>query len=132
MKHASAVITVALLVSMTFFSAQVAWTEDAGAWKLDKINGDDDSYNATFNIGGGEDTDAVIVVPYDVPVYDARMGLSGLGDARLRSHGGIAESLVPFILSSPPGETLLEKAAHTGVRNFDIFAFALAAASYIA
>jgi phosphonoacetate hydrolase len=48
-----------------------------------------------------------------------RHDLSGL-DAPLRSHGGIAERRVPFILSRPVGDLPRE-----GLRNFDIFEVAL-------
>jgi phosphonoacetate hydrolase len=51
--------------------------------------------------------------------------LSGLAGQRLRSHGGPAEQLVPFILSHPLGAEYRRRAAGGGLRNFDIFDFAL-------
>jgi len=50
--------------------------------------------------------------------------LSQLAGARLRSHGGTAEQLVPFILSHPVKPAYAER-AQDGLRNFDIFDFAL-------
>lgn len=49
--------------------------------------------------------------------------LSGLAGERLRSHGGIAEQRVPFVVSAPlePGW----RAAHPRLRNYDIFDAAL-------
>jgi phosphonoacetate hydrolase len=51
--------------------------------------------------------------------------LSALKGARLRSHGGLAEQRVPFILSSPLAEEYATLAASRPLRNFDIFDFAL-------
>jgi phosphonoacetate hydrolase len=43
----------------------------------------------------------------------------------LRTHGGIAESRVPFILNYPLNETYAQRAAREGLRNFRIFDFAI-------
>ncbi|RAI03660.1 phosphonoacetate hydrolase [Acuticoccus sediminis] len=51
--------------------------------------------------------------------------LSALAGARLRSHGGLAEQTVPFVLSHPLNEAYREAAATRTLRNFDIFDFAL-------
>ena len=51
--------------------------------------------------------------------------LSGLAGRRLRSHGGLDERQVPFILSRPLNETHELIAASQKIRNFDIFEFAL-------
>jgi phosphonoacetate hydrolase len=51
--------------------------------------------------------------------------LSALGGDRLRTHGGIAESRVPFILNYPLNEMYAERAARGGLRNFHIFDFAI-------
>ncbi|WP_309083315.1 phosphonoacetate hydrolase [Chelativorans sp.] len=50
--------------------------------------------------------------------------LSQLAGTPLRSHGGTAEQLVPFILSHPVERAYAER-AQNGLRNFDIFDFAL-------
>lgn len=47
--------------------------------------------------------------------------LSGLAGHRLRSHGGLAEQKVPFIVSHPLNAAYAEIAAHRRLRNFDMF-----------
>lgn len=51
--------------------------------------------------------------------------LSNLGDHRLRSHGGIGEQRVPFVISRPLTRDYAERAATGVLRNYDIFDFAL-------
>jgi phosphonoacetate hydrolase len=51
--------------------------------------------------------------------------LSGLAGHRLRSHGGLEERRVPFILSKPLNPAYQQIAASRRLRNFDIFEFSL-------
>ena len=51
--------------------------------------------------------------------------LSALGHLPLRSHGGLAEQRVPFILSMPLKESHTRLACSRRLRNFHIFEFAL-------
>jgi phosphonoacetate hydrolase len=51
--------------------------------------------------------------------------LSALDGHALRTHGGIAESRVPFILNYPLNEAYAARAARGGLRNFHIFDFAI-------
>ncbi len=51
--------------------------------------------------------------------------LSGLGDTPLRSHGGRAEQVVPFILSEPVSAAYHKRAATVRPRNFELFDYAL-------
>ncbi|ATU95203.1 phosphonoacetate hydrolase [Phyllobacterium zundukense] len=51
--------------------------------------------------------------------------LTALAGERLRSHGGLAEQNVPFILSHPLRADHMERARTSALRNFDIFDFAL-------
>lgn len=51
--------------------------------------------------------------------------LSGLNGHRLRSHGGISEQSVPFVLSRPLNAKYQEIAHGRRLRNFDIFEFVL-------
>jgi len=51
--------------------------------------------------------------------------LSALGNHPLRSHGGLGEQRVPFMVSRPLKPEYLEWAARGTLRNFDIFDFAL-------
>ena len=55
----------------------------------------------------------------------AKHDLSGLAGHRLRSHGGLGEQRVPFILSRPLTPEYRGIAAGRRLRNFDIFDFAL-------
>jgi phosphonoacetate hydrolase len=55
----------------------------------------------------------------------AEHDLSGLAGHRLRSHGGLGEQPVPFILSRPLTPEYRQIAASRQLRNFDIFDFAL-------
>jgi phosphonoacetate hydrolase len=55
----------------------------------------------------------------------AEHDLAGLKGHRLRSHGGLSEQVVPFIVSHPLNETYRNIAEARRLRNFDIFDFAL-------
>jgi phosphonoacetate hydrolase len=55
----------------------------------------------------------------------AEHDLSTLGDARLRSHGALAEARVPFILSHPLTESYRRRAAARPVRSHHIFDYAI-------
>ena len=54
----------------------------------------------------------------------AEHDLSGLVGERLRSHGGLVEQPVPFILSEPVSPAYRERASR-GLRNYDMFEYAL-------
>jgi hypothetical protein len=51
--------------------------------------------------------------------------LSALGNHPLRTHGGLAESYVPFILNRPLNDAYAKRAAAGTLRNFHIFDFAI-------
>jgi len=51
--------------------------------------------------------------------------LAALDGHALRTHGGVAESRVPFILNYPLNETYAERAARGGLKNYHIFDFAI-------
>ena len=51
--------------------------------------------------------------------------LSALGNRPLRSHGGLAEQRVPFVLSRPLKESYSYPARSEKLRNFDIFDYAI-------
>jgi phosphonoacetate hydrolase len=55
----------------------------------------------------------------------AEHDLSGLAGHSLRSHGGAGERRVPFILSHPLTPEFRRRAEAGGLRNYDIFDFAL-------
>ncbi len=70
-----------------------------------------------FVVIGGRDT--------VIGATRAEHDLSLLQGHRLRSHGGISEQPVPFILSQPLAEPYRRIARSRRLRNFDIFEFAL-------
>ena len=51
--------------------------------------------------------------------------LSHVGDARLRSHGGASELVVPFVVNAPIKADYVLRAARRGLRNYDIFDYVL-------
>lgn len=55
----------------------------------------------------------------------AEHDLQGLHGHRLRSHGGVSEQVVPFIVSRPVNESYRKIAETRRLRNFDIFDFVL-------
>jgi phosphonoacetate hydrolase len=55
----------------------------------------------------------------------AEHDLSSLGDTRLRSHGGVTEARVPFILSRRLNEGYRQRAAAGSIRSHQIFDYAI-------
>lgn len=51
--------------------------------------------------------------------------LTGLNGHRLRSHGGLSEQPVPFMISDALNEDYTRRAGTTRLRNFDIFDFTI-------
>ncbi|WMS41825.1 phosphonoacetate hydrolase [Acuticoccus sp. MNP-M23] len=66
---------------------------------------------------------AIAAPGYALGAHAADHDLSALAGTRLRSHGGLAERRVPFILSRPLNAAYQQKTAN--LRNYDIFDFAL-------
>jgi phosphonoacetate hydrolase len=80
-----------------------------------------------FELPYDREADFVVLGDADTAIGAARAehDLSGLADHRLRSHGGQGEQRVPFILSRPLTTEYRHRAEAGGLRNFDIFDFAL-------
>lgn len=76
-----------------------------------------------------EDREADVVVISTAEVCiggsQAAHDLKGLEGHRLRTHGGVSEAKVPFILSAPLGPEYREKAGAATPRSYQIFDFAL-------
>lgn len=51
--------------------------------------------------------------------------LSAVSGARLRSHGGASELVVPFVINAPIKAEYVLRAARRGLRNYDIFDYVL-------
>ncbi|HEX3862674.1 MAG TPA: phosphonoacetate hydrolase [Stellaceae bacterium] len=75
------------------------------------------------------DREADLVVTGDrntvIGATAAEHDLSALAGHRLRSHGGVSEQTVPFLLSRPLSAEYVATAGSRRLRNFDIFEFAL-------
>lgn len=81
---------------------------------------------ARFELPADREGDIAVIAEKGVALGSRAVDhdLSQLAGARLRSHGGLAEQSVPFILSRPlrPGFTA---SADGPLRNYDVFAVAL-------
>jgi phosphonoacetate hydrolase len=80
-----------------------------------------------FELPADLEADFVVLGDDNTTIGAARADhdLSGLAGHRLRSHGGLGEQRVPFILSQPLTAEYRHVAATRRLRNFDIFDFAL-------
>jgi phosphonoacetate hydrolase len=80
-----------------------------------------------FALPFDREADFVVLGDAETAIGAARSehDLSGLAGHRLRSHGGQGEQRVPFTLSRPPSPEYRRRAEAGGLRNFDIFDFAL-------
>jgi phosphonoacetate hydrolase len=70
----------------------------------------------------------VVVISGDatcIGTTPAAHDLAALAGQRLRTHGGVAESRVPFILNRPLNRDYAARAARGNLRNFHIFDFAI-------
>ena len=73
------------------------------------------------------EADVVVISAADVCVRAsaADHDLSGLEGHRLRTHGGVSEAKVPFILSVPLNDEYKLKAAATTLKSYQIFEYAI-------
>ena len=78
-----------------------------------------------FDLAPEMEGDVTVVAARGVALgaRSAEHDLSQLAAERLRSHGGLAEQKVPFLLSAPLNPNWLAK--HPCLRNYDIFDAAL-------
>ena len=82
---------------------------------------------ARFEMPADREADFVALGDDNTVIGAARAehDLSGLAGHRLRSHGGLGEQRVPFILSRPLTPEYRQLAEGRRLRNFDIFDFVL-------
>jgi phosphonoacetate hydrolase len=80
-----------------------------------------------FDLPLDREGDVVVVSQADtcVGAAEADHDLSGLKGHRLRSHGGVSESRVPFILNRPLRAEYATRAAAEGLKSRQIFDFAI-------
>jgi phosphonoacetate hydrolase len=80
-----------------------------------------------FDLPLDREGDVVVVSQADtcIGASEADHDLSGLKGHRLRSHGGVSESRVPFILNRPLRAEYAARAAAGGLKSRQIFDFAI-------
>jgi phosphonoacetate hydrolase len=80
-----------------------------------------------FNLPIDREGDVVVISDAKtcIGMTPSKHNMSGLAGHRLRTHGGISEAKVPFVLNYPLYETYAARAARGGLSNFHIFDFAI-------
>ena len=80
-----------------------------------------------LDLPADREADVVVIANVDVCVgaAEADHDLSGLEGHRLRTHGGVTEAKVPFVLSQPLNDAYRLKAAATILKSYQIFDFAI-------
>jgi len=78
------------------------------------------------------EADVVVIATANVCIgaAEADHDLSGLEGHRLRTHGGVSEAKVPFILSVPLNDEYRRKAGAAPLKSYQIFDFAINGARY--
>jgi phosphonoacetate hydrolase len=73
------------------------------------------------------EADVVVISTADTCIggAEAEHDLSGLAGHRLRTHGGVSEAKVPFILSAPLDDAYRAKAGAGAPKSYQIFEYAL-------
>ena len=81
----------------------------------------------TFELPLDREGDVVVIsnVGTCIGAAEADHDLSGLKGHRLRTHGGISEARVPFILNRPLTAGYAERAAARPLRSYEVFDFAI-------
>ena len=80
-----------------------------------------------LDLPADREADVVVIANVDVCVgaAEADHDLSGLEGHRLRTHGGVTEAKVPFVLSQPLNDAYRLKAGATILKSYQIFEFAI-------
>ncbi len=80
-----------------------------------------------FALPADREGDLVVIGDRDTAIgtTQAEHDLSGLGESPLRSHGGMTEQKVPFLLSARLSDTYTNRARSQPLRNFDLLDYAL-------
>ena len=82
---------------------------------------------AVFDLPPDREGDVVVISDAGTALgaSEATHDLSALGGHRLRSHGGISEKWVPFIISAPLNREYDARAKSTTLRSYEIFDYAI-------
>jgi phosphonoacetate hydrolase len=80
-----------------------------------------------FDMPADREGDVAVVARQDVCIGGSAKNhdLSGLKGHRLRTHGGVSETKVPFILNRPLNDAYKMKAASQTIKSYQIFDFAI-------
>jgi len=96
---------------------------------LDGVEAVFDKHTAarTFELPLDREGDVVVIsnAGTSIGAAEADHDLSGLKGHRLRTHGGISEARVPFILNRPLTAAYAERAAARPLRSYELFDFAI-------
>lgn len=86
-----------------------------------------DEASATFDLPYDVEADAVVISSENYCLGAAREDhdLEGLNGERLRTHGGVSERNVPFVLSKPLNADYAAKASAGTINNYQIFDYAV-------
>jgi phosphonoacetate hydrolase len=88
---------------------------------------DKDTAIREFDLPPDREGDVIVIGDYltCIGAAEADHDLSGLEGRRLRSHGAVAESKVPFVLNRRLTEEYAVRAATRGIRSYEIFDYAI-------
>ena len=80
-----------------------------------------------FELPPDREADVVVVARHDVCIGASAVNhdLTGLKGNRLRTHGGVSEAKVPFILSRPLNEAYKARAASQPLKSYQLFDYAI-------
>lgn len=80
-----------------------------------------------FDLPVDREGDVVVIsdVHTCIGMTPAKHDMSGLAGHRLRTHGGLSEAKVPFVMNYPLHEVYAARAARGGLKNYHIFDFAI-------
>jgi phosphonoacetate hydrolase len=80
-----------------------------------------------FDLPADREGDVAVVARQNVCIGSSRAAhdLSGLKGHRLRTHGGVTETAVPFIVNRPLNDAYKVKAAAQTLKSYQIFDFAI-------
>ncbi|MBN8956470.1 MAG: phosphonoacetate hydrolase [Rhizobiales bacterium] len=80
-----------------------------------------------FDLPIDREGDVVVISDADhcIGMTPDKHDMTGLAGHRLRTHGGLAEATVPFVINRPLYESYAARAKRGGLRNFHIFDFAI-------
>jgi phosphonoacetate hydrolase len=82
---------------------------------------------ARFDLPSDREGDVAVVADRNTCVGASRADhdLTGLAGHRLRTHGGVSEARVPFVVSEPVSDAYLKKAKTGALKSHHIFEYAL-------